>query len=137
MRWIVVIILALIGLLTVYTIWPIYDLYRLASAVETRNPALLRELIDFPSLRVSLIKQVLDADRKRVDKFVVRSEVLQLGSDGPRHSTQSDCLICLARERYRPIQRCARVLPHRLRRTVLAAHGRFGLTRTTAAEPFM
>jgi len=75
MRWIVVIILALIGLLTVYTVWPIYDLYRLASAVETRNPALLRELIDFSSLRVSLIKQVLDADRKRADKFVVRESL--------------------------------------------------------------
>ena len=57
MRWIVVIILALIVVLTVYTVWPIYDLYRLASAVETRNPASLRELVNFPSLRASLIKQ--------------------------------------------------------------------------------
>jgi hypothetical protein len=79
MRWIVLIILALIVLLTVYTVWPIYDLYRLASAVETRNPASLRELVDFPSLRASLIKQVLDADRKRADKSVVRSESLATG----------------------------------------------------------
>jgi len=79
MRWIVVIILALIVLLTVYTVWPIYDLYRLASAVETRNPASLRELVDFPSLRASLIKQILDTDRKRADKSVVRSESLATG----------------------------------------------------------
>jgi hypothetical protein len=79
MRWIVVIILALIVVLTVYTVWPIYDLYRLASAVETRNPASLRELVDFPSLRASLIKQILDTDRKRADKSVVRSESLATG----------------------------------------------------------
>jgi len=79
MRWIVVTILALIVLLTVYTVWPIYDLYRLASAVETRNFASLRELVDFPSLRVSLIKQVLDSDRKRADNSVVRSESLATG----------------------------------------------------------
>ena len=80
MRWIVVIILALIVLLTVYTVWPIYDLYRLASAVETRNPAALRELVDFPSLCASLIKQILEADRKRADKSVVmRSESLATG----------------------------------------------------------
>ena len=79
MRWIVVIISALIVVLTVYTVWPIYDLYRLASAVETRNHASLRELVDFPSLRASLIKQILDTDRKRADKSVVRSESLATG----------------------------------------------------------
>ena len=79
MRWIVVIILTLIVLLTAYTVWPIYDLYRLASAVETRNPAALRELVDFPSLRVSLIKQVLDADRKRADKSLAPSQSLATG----------------------------------------------------------
>ena len=79
MRWIVVIILALIVGLAVYTVWPIYDLYRLASAVETRNPASLRELVDFPSLRASLIKQILDTDRKRADKSVVRRESLATG----------------------------------------------------------
>lgn len=79
MRWIVVIILGLIVVLTVYTVWPIYDLYRLASAVETRNPAALRQLVDFPSLRASLIKQILDTDRKRTEKSVVRSESLATG----------------------------------------------------------
>jgi Protein of unknown function (DUF2939) len=68
MRWIVVVILAVIVLLAVYTVWPIYDLYRIASAVETRNPAALQELVDFPSLRASLIKQVNDAYRKQTDK---------------------------------------------------------------------
>jgi Protein of unknown function (DUF2939) len=135
MLWIVVIILALIVVLTVYTVRPTYDLYRLASAVETRNAAAF--LVDFPSLRASLIKQVLDTDRKRADKSVVRSESLATGIGWPKHSTQTDCLICLARDRYRPIQRCGRVLPHLLRRKVSAVHRRFGLTRTTAAEPFM
>jgi hypothetical protein len=74
MRWIVVIILALIVLLAGYTVWPIYDLYRIASAIETRNPAALRELVDFPSLRVSLSKQITDAHRKQTDKSVVLSE---------------------------------------------------------------
>ena len=68
MRWIVVIILALIVLLAGYTVWPIYDLYRIASAVETRNLAALQELVDFPSLRASLIKQITAAYRKQTDK---------------------------------------------------------------------
>jgi Protein of unknown function (DUF2939) len=67
MRWIVLIILALIVLLAGYTVWPIYDLYRIASAVETRNLVALQELVDFPSLRVSLIKQIT-AYRKQTDK---------------------------------------------------------------------
>src|SRR5262245_24547673 len=79
MRWILVIILAVIVLLAVYTVWPIYDLYRLASAVETRNPAALKELVDFPSLRASLVKQILDTDRKQADKSVVRSQSLAIG----------------------------------------------------------
>jgi hypothetical protein len=70
MRWIVLIILALIVLLAGYTVWPIYDLYRIASAVETRNLVALQELVDFPSLRVSLIKQIRDAYRKQTDKSV-------------------------------------------------------------------
>jgi len=75
MRWIVVIILALIVLLAGYTVWPIYDLYRIAAAVETRNPAALQELVDFPSLRASLTKQIVDAHRKRTtDKSVVLSD---------------------------------------------------------------
>jgi uncharacterized membrane protein YqjE len=85
MRWIVVIVLAVIVVLTVYTVWPIYDLYRIASAVETRNLVALQELVDFPSLRASLIKQITDAYRKQTDKSVVRSE----------------------RDRYLPIHRCA------------------------------
>ena len=75
MRWIVVIILTLIVLLGAYTVWPIYDLYRIASAVETRNLAALQELVDFPSLRVSLIKQIRDTYRKRADKSVSSERV--------------------------------------------------------------
>jgi hypothetical protein len=74
MRWSVVIILALIVLLAGYTVWPIYDLYRIASAVETRNLAALQELVDFPSLRASLIKQITAAYRKQTDKSVAVSE---------------------------------------------------------------
>lgn len=66
--------LPLIILLTGYTVWPIYDLYRIASAVETRNPAALQELVDFPSLRASLTKQIVDAHRKLRDKSVVLSD---------------------------------------------------------------
>ena len=74
MRWIVVIIVPVIVLLAGYTVWPIYDLYRIASAVETRNPAALQELVDFPSLRVSLLKQIRDAYRKQTDKSLALSE---------------------------------------------------------------
>jgi hypothetical protein len=74
MRWIMVIILGLIVLLAVYTVWPIYDLYRIASAVETRSPAALQELVDFPSLRVSLLRQVRDAYREQADKSMALSE---------------------------------------------------------------
>jgi len=66
MRWTLVIILALITLLTGYTVWPIYGLYRIASAVETRNSAVLQELIDFPSLRASLAQQIADAHLKKL-----------------------------------------------------------------------
>jgi hypothetical protein len=53
-------------LLTGYTVWPIYGLYRVASAVETRNSAALQELIDLPSLRVSLAQQIADAHLKKL-----------------------------------------------------------------------
>jgi Protein of unknown function (DUF2939) len=65
---IAVIIPAVIVLLVGYTVWPIYDLYRIASAVETRNLVALQEWVDFPSLRVSLIKQINDAYRKQSAK---------------------------------------------------------------------
>ena len=67
MRWIIlVIVLATITLLTGYTVWPIYGLYRIASAVETRNSAALQELIDFPSLRVSLAQQIAGSYQKKL-----------------------------------------------------------------------
>ena len=66
MRWTLVIVLAMITLLAGYTVWPIYGLYRIASAVETRNSAALQELIDFPSLRVSLGQQMADANLKKL-----------------------------------------------------------------------
>src|SRR5262245_27355813 len=72
MRWVLMIILAV--LLAGYTVWPVYDLYRIASAVETRNPADLKKLVDIPSLRASLTKQILDAHRKQADKLVALSE---------------------------------------------------------------
>src|SRR4029450_10360870 len=74
MRWIVVIILAVIVLLAGYTVWPIYDLYRIASAVETRTPAALHSLVDIPSSRASLTKQILNANRTQTDKSVALSE---------------------------------------------------------------
>ena len=69
-----IIILALIVLLAAYTVWPIYDLYRIASAVETRNSTALQELVDFPSLRASLAKQIVDAYPKLTGKSAGLSE---------------------------------------------------------------
>ena len=74
MRWIFIIILALIVLLASYTVWPIYDLYRIAAAVETRNPEALQELVDFPSLRNSLVRQIVDANPKLTGKSAGESE---------------------------------------------------------------
>lgn len=60
MRW--KIPLLLLGLLLVgYTAWPFYGLYKLASAVETRDVAVLRELIDARALRLSLARQISGA----------------------------------------------------------------------------
>jgi DUF2939 family protein len=74
MRWTLIIILALIVLLAAYTVWPIYDLYRIASAVETRNSTALQELVDFPSLRASLAKQVVDGYQKLTGQSAGSSE---------------------------------------------------------------
>jgi len=70
MRWTLVTILAMVALLAGYTVWPFYGLYRIAAAVETRNSVGLQELIDFPSLRVSLAVQIADAHRKLAGKSV-------------------------------------------------------------------
>ena len=84
MRWTLVIILAFIILLAGYTVWPFYSLYRIASAVETRNSAALQELIDFPSLRVSMSQQIANAHLKLTSrrKQAKAPEVLNRGS-GP------------------------------------------------------
>ena len=74
MRWTLVIILALIILLAGYTVWPFYNLYRIASAVETRNSVALQGLVDFPSLRASMARQVADAYLKLIGKSVDSDE---------------------------------------------------------------
>ena len=74
MRWTLVIILAFIILLAGYTVWPFYSLYRIASAVETRNSAALQELIDFPSLRVSMSQQIANAHLKLTGKSAETGE---------------------------------------------------------------
>ena len=74
MRWTLFIILALTILLAGYTVWPFYGLYRIASAVETRNSAALQELVDIPSLRGSMARQVADAHLKLTGKSADTSE---------------------------------------------------------------
>jgi len=74
MRWTLFIILALITLLAGYTVWPFYSLYRIASAVETRNSAALQELVDIPSLRSSMARQIADAHLKLTGKSADTSE---------------------------------------------------------------
>jgi len=68
MRWTLFIIIVLIILLAGYTVWPFYSLYRIASAVETRNSAALQELVDIPSLRSSMARQIADAHLKLTGK---------------------------------------------------------------------
>jgi hypothetical protein len=56
-KWIAWSVVAVL-LLGAYSAWPLLGLYRLASAVEARNAALLTELVDFPSTRRSVARQV-------------------------------------------------------------------------------
>jgi hypothetical protein len=74
MRWTLFIVIVLIILLAGYTVWPFYGLYRIASAVETRNSAALQELVDIPSLRGSMARQIADAHLKLIGKSVDTSE---------------------------------------------------------------
>ena len=74
MRWTLFIVIVLIILLAGYTVWPFYGLYRIASAVETRNSAALQELVDIPSLRSSIARQIADAHLKLIGKSVDTSE---------------------------------------------------------------
>ena len=73
MRWTLVIV-TLIMVLAGYTVWPFYSLYRIASAVETRNSAALQELVDIPSLRGSMARQIADAHLKLTGKSADTSE---------------------------------------------------------------
>ncbi len=81
MRSTLAIIFALIILLAGYTIWPFYSLYRIASAVETRNSAALQELVDFPSLRVSMAQQIANAHLKLTCKSADTYATLYLTHD--------------------------------------------------------
>ena len=73
MRWTLVIV-TLIMVLAGYTVWPFYSLYRIASAVETRNSAALQELVDIPSLRSSMARQIADAYLKLTGKSADTTE---------------------------------------------------------------
>jgi hypothetical protein len=54
--WITIILVVLLG---AYAIWPVAGFYRIASAIESRDAAALTKLVNFPSLRKSLTKQLL------------------------------------------------------------------------------
>ena len=148
MRWTLVIILALIILLAGYTVWPFYNLYRIASAVETRNSVALQGLVDFPSLRASMARQVADAYLKLIGKSVDLDEGRR-GLNARFGSVIADAMlagIILNPERLLDLlgkgsvsadHRRRRVFRLPLRRTVWAAHGRPGSTQITAAEAFM
>ena len=60
MRWKIPLLLFVV-LLVGYTAWPFYGLYKLASAAETRDIAVLRQLIDTRALRLSLARQISGA----------------------------------------------------------------------------
>jgi hypothetical protein len=67
MRWALWITFALVILLAVYIASPLIALQSIASAVEARDAAALTERIEFPALRRSLTRQIVDlpkADRK-------------------------------------------------------------------------
>ena len=146
MRWTLIIVLAMFALLTGYTVWPIYGLYRIASAVETRNSAALHELIDFPSFRVSLARQIAATHRKKLTGTSADSSErpLTAGVAGTiadamlaKIILNPERLLGLARAGYLPIHRRRLVLRLPSRQTVWAAHGRPGSTRIIAAETFM
>jgi hypothetical protein len=59
MRWTLAIGVVLLVLLAGYMAWPLVALYQIASAIETKNTAALREMIDLPLLRRSLAEQIV------------------------------------------------------------------------------
>ena len=75
MRWKIPLLLFLL-LLVGYTAWPFYGLYKLASAVETRDSVVLRQLIDARALRLSVARQISAA------YLEVRGRGSQFGSLG-------------------------------------------------------
>lgn len=58
MRKLAAAIAVLVVLLAGYSIWPFASLYGLARAVEARDAGAVRERVDFPALRTSLIRQI-------------------------------------------------------------------------------
>jgi Protein of unknown function (DUF2939) len=68
MRWAPGVILTLGILLSVYLTSPLIALHSIASAVETKDAVALTERIDFPTLRRSLTKQLVDTYLKLTGK---------------------------------------------------------------------
>src|SRR4029079_4727031 len=67
-RWGLWIILTLGILLGMYLASPLIALHRIARAVETKDAVALTERIDFPALRRSLTKQIVQEYLKRTGK---------------------------------------------------------------------
>jgi hypothetical protein len=67
-RWGLWVILSLGILLSVYLASPLIALHRIASAVETKDAVALTERIDFPALRRSLAKQIVQEYLKLTGK---------------------------------------------------------------------
>src|SRR4029077_8817362 len=44
-----------------YVIWPLHDVVQLVRAIESRNVETLRDHINFPAVRASLTRQVIEA----------------------------------------------------------------------------
>jgi len=59
MRRTIVIVAILLLLWLAYSVWPFFAVYRLASAVQARDVAALKELVDFRALRGSLTAQIV------------------------------------------------------------------------------
>ena len=59
MRRTIAIGVILLFLWLAYSVWPFFAVYRLASAVQVRDVAAVKELVDFRALRGSLTAQIV------------------------------------------------------------------------------
>jgi hypothetical protein len=79
--------LIMLGLVGFYLVWPAWSGYRIASAIQSRNAALIESKVDFASVRASLRPTIEREVDKEFDKQLGRGLGGMLGTDFKRQLT--------------------------------------------------